>query len=100
MTCLSVVDVAVEGTKARPEVDGGTKAEEGALFAIAMAATAAVETVNRTIFMLALVFAWDSVDSLNYERTALIQLHSVISSRIVKSAADVSILASSNNSLF
>ena len=73
MTCLSVVDVAVEGTKARPEVDGGTKAEEGALFARAMAATAAVETVNRTIFMLALVFAWDSVDSLNYERTVLIQ---------------------------
>ena len=100
MTCLSVVEVAVEGTKARPEVDGGTKAEEGALFAIAMAATAAVETVNRTIFMLALVFAWDSVDSLNYERTVLIQLHSVISSRIVKMAADVSILASSNNSLF
>lgn len=61
MTCLSVVDVAVEGTKARPEVDGGTKAEEGALFAIAMAATAAVETVNRTIFMLALVFGWDSL---------------------------------------
>ena len=50
MTCLSVVEVAVEGTKARPEVDGGTKAEEGALFARARAATAAVETVNRTIF--------------------------------------------------
>ena len=56
MTCLSVVDVAVEGTKARPEVDGGTKAEEGALFARAMATTAAVETVNRTIFVLVLNF--------------------------------------------
>ena len=50
MTCLSVVEVAVEGTKARPELEGGTKAEEGALLARAMAATAAVETVkNRTI---------------------------------------------------
>lgn len=48
MTCLSVVEVAVEGTKARPELEGGTKAEEGALFARAMAATAAVD-VNRTI---------------------------------------------------
>ena len=50
MTCLSVVEVAVEGTKARPELERGTKAEEGALLARAMAATAAVETVkNRTI---------------------------------------------------
>ena len=56
MTCLSVVEVAVEGTKARPEVDGGTKAEEGALPARAMAATAAVETVNRTIFSIGFVF--------------------------------------------
>jgi len=50
MTCLSVVEVAVEGTNARPELDGGTKAEEGAVLAKAMAAVAAVETVNRTIF--------------------------------------------------
>ena len=49
ITCLSVVEVAVEGTNARPELEGGTKAEEGALFARAMTATAAVETVNRTI---------------------------------------------------
>ena len=63
MTCLSVVEVAVEGTKARPEVEGGTKAEEGELLARAMTATAAVETVNRTIFMLALVFGWDSLQS-------------------------------------
>ena len=45
-------------------------------------------------------FCLSFVDSLNYERIALIQLHSVISSRIVKAAADVSILASSNDSLF
>ena len=63
MTCLSVEEVATEGTKARPEVDGGTKAEEGALFARAMAATTAVETVHRTIFMLALFFGWDSLQS-------------------------------------
>ena len=39
ITCLSVVEVAVEGTNARPELEGGTKAEEGALFARAMTAT-------------------------------------------------------------
>ena len=49
MTARSVVDVATEGTKALPDEEGGTNADDGVVERVKAATTAAAEEDRRTM---------------------------------------------------